>query len=246
VLVVEGIAKSFGASVALAPTTLAFDTGRTTVLIGPSGCGKTTLLRLLLGLIEPDSGRVVVDGQQLTPANVEAVRHRIGYVIQEGGLFAHLTAAGNAALLARHLRREDAWIASRLRELAELVRLPTDLMDRFPGNLSGGQRQRVALMRALMLDPPILLMDEPLAALDSMTRHQLQEELKEIFARLRKTVVLVTHDMHEAVHFAQRIVLMQQGRVVQSGEPDDLLRRPADAFVSEFIRAQRVDARLAG
>jgi osmoprotectant transport system ATP-binding protein len=215
-------------------------------LIGPSGCGKTTLLRLLLGLIEPDSGRVVVDGQQLTPANVEAVRHRIGYVIQEGGLFAHLTAAGNAALLARHLRREDAWIASRLRQLAELVRLPTDLMDRFPGNLSGGQRQRVALMRALMLDPPILLMDEPLAALDSMTRHQLQEELKEIFARLRKTVVLVTHDMHEAVHFAQRIVLMQQGRVVQSGEPDDLLRRPADAFVSEFIRAQRVDARLAG
>jgi osmoprotectant transport system ATP-binding protein len=246
VLAVEGVAKSFGASIALAPTTLAFETGRTTVLIGPSGCGKTTLLRLLLGLIEPDSGRVLVDGQPLTPANAEAVRHRIGYVIQEGGLFPHLTAAGNVALLARHLRHEEAWIASRLHELAELVRLPMDLMGRFPGNLSGGQRQRVALMRALMLDPPILLMDEPLGALDPMTRHQLQEELKEVFARLTKTVVLVTHDMHEAVHFAQRIVLMRQGRIVQAGDPDDLLLRPADAFVAEFIRAQRVDARLAG
>jgi osmoprotectant transport system ATP-binding protein len=246
VLAVEGVARSFGASVALAPTTLAFEAGCTTVLIGPSGCGKTTLLRLLLGLIRPDAGRVMVDGQPLTSANALAMRHRIGYVIQEGGLFPHFTAAGNVALLARHLRRKEGWIAERLRELAQLVRLPQDLLDRYPAALSGGQRQRVALMRALMLDAPILLMDEPLAALDPMTRAGLQADLKEVFARMRKTVVLVTHDMHEALHFADRVVLMRAGKVIQDGAPDALLTHPSDAFVTEFVRAQRVDARLAG
>jgi osmoprotectant transport system ATP-binding protein len=246
VLAVEGVARSFGAAVALASTTLAFEAGRTTVLIGPSGCGKTTLLRLLLGLIRPDTGRVLIDGQSLTPANAEALRHRIGYVIQEGGLFPHFTAAGNVAVLARYLGREESWIASRLRELAQLARLPEALLARYPGELSGGQRQRVALMRALMLDPPILLMDEPLGALDPMIRAGLQADLKEVFARLRKTVVLVTHDMHEALHFAHRVVLMQAGRVIQDDTPDALLAHPADPFVAEFVRAQRVDARLAG
>jgi osmoprotectant transport system ATP-binding protein len=244
VLAVEGVARSFGAAVALAPTTLAFDAGRTTVLIGPSGCGKTTLLRLLLGLIRPDAGRVMIDGRPLTSANAQAMRHRIGYVIQEGGLFPHFTAAGNVALLARHLRREEAWIAARLRELAQLVRLPHELLERYPAALSGGQRQRVALMRALMLDPPILLMDEPLGALDPMTRAGLQADLKAVFARMRKTVVLVTHDMHEALHFADRVVLMRAGKVIQDGTPDALLAHPSDEFVAEFVRAQRVDARL--
>jgi osmoprotectant transport system ATP-binding protein len=246
VLAVEGVAKSFGASVALAPTTLSFEAQRTAVLIGPSGCGKTTLLRLLLGLTRPDIGRVVIDGEPLTAHNAESLRHRIGYVIQEGGLFPHFTAAGNAALLARHLGRAEAWIAARLRELAQLTRLPETLLDRFPGELSGGQRQRVALMRALMLDPPLLLMDEPLGALDPMTRAGLQAELKQVFAQLRKTVVLVTHDMHEALHFADRVVLMRAGHVIQDGTPDELLARPVDPFVTEFVRAQRVDARLAG
>ena len=245
-LAVESVARSFGASVALASTTLVFDAGRTTVLIGPSGCGKTTLLRLLLGLIRPDTGRVLIDGQPLTPANAQGLRHRMGYVIQEGGLFPHLSAAANVALLARHLRREEGWIAARVRELAQLVRLPEDLLDRNPAELSGGQRQRVALMRALMLDPPILLMDEPLGALDPMTRAGLQADLKAVFARLRKTVVLVTHDMHEALHFADRVILMRAGRVIQDGTPDALLTRPTDPFVTEFVRAQRVDARLAG
>lgn len=245
-LAVESIAKSFGGALALAPTTLAFEAGHTTVLIGPSGCGKTTLLRLLLGLIQPDSGRVLIDGQQLTPVNAASLRHRIGYVIQEGGLFPHLTAAGNVAMLARYLRRDQSWIAARLRELAQLARFPEALLGRYPSHLSGGQRQRVALMRALMLDPPILLLDEPLGALDPMIRAGLQADLKDVFARLRKTVVLVTHDMHEALHFAQRVVLMQAGRVIQDDTPEALLARPRDPFVTEFVRAQRVDARLAG
>jgi osmoprotectant transport system ATP-binding protein len=189
---------------------------------------------------------VLIDGQPLTPANAESLRHRIGYMIQEGGLFPHFTAAGNAALLARHLQREESWIAARLRELAQLARLPENLLGRYPGELSGGQRQRVALMRALMLDPPILLMDEPLGALDPMTRAGLQADLREVFARLRKTVVLVTHDMHEALHFADRVVLMRAGQVIQDGTPEALLTHPADSFVTEFVRAQRVDARLAG
>jgi osmoprotectant transport system ATP-binding protein len=245
VLAVEGVAKSFGASVALAATTLTFEAGRTTVLIGPSGCGKTTLLRLLLGLVHPDAGRVVIDGEALTAGNAESLRHRIGYVIQEGGLFPHLTAADNGALLARYLGRDEGWVAPRLRELARLTRIPETLLDRYPAELSGGQRQRVALMRALMLDPPILLMDEPLGALDPMTRAGLQADLKQVFASLRKTVVLVTHDMHEALHFADRVVLMRAGRVLQDATPEALLAQPADPFVTEFVRAQRVDARLA-
>jgi osmoprotectant transport system ATP-binding protein len=245
-LAAESLSKSFGASIALAPTTLGFNAARTTVLIGPSGCGKTTLLRLLLGLVQPDTGRVLIDGQPLALANAQALRRRIGYVIQEGGLFPHFTAAGNIALLARHLRREESWIAERLRELAGLVRLPEELLDRYPRELSVGQRQRVALMRALMLDPPILLMDEPLGALDPMIRAGLQADLKAVFAQLRKTVVLVTHDMHEALHFADRVVLMRAGQVVQDGAPEALLTHPRDPFVTEFVRAQRVDARLAG
>jgi osmoprotectant transport system ATP-binding protein len=188
----------------------------------------------------------VIDGEPLAEESAESLRHRIGYVIQEGGLFPHFTAAGNAALLARYLGRDEGWVATRLRELAQLTRLPEVLLDRYPAQLSGGQRQRVALMRALMLDPPILLMDEPLGALDPMTRAGLQADLKQVFARLRKTVVLVTHDMHEALHFADRVVLMRAGHVIQDGTPDALLAQPADPFVTEFVRAQRVDARLAG
>jgi osmoprotectant transport system ATP-binding protein len=148
--------------------------------------------------------------------------------------------------MARFLGWPSDRVESRCRELADLARIPVDALARYPKDLSGGQRQRVAVMRALMLDPPVLLMDEPLGALDPMTRHALQTDLKEIFARLGKTVVLVTHDMHEAAHFAHEIVLMREGRIVQRGTVDDLLARPAEPFVTEFIRAQRADARLAG
>lgn len=241
----DGVAKAFGRVPALAAATLSFAPGRTTVVIGPSGCGKTTLLRLILGLTPPDTGRVTLDGQVLTQANAAQLRHHVGYVIQDGGLFPHLTAQRNVTLLARFLGRSQEEVDRRTAQLAELVRIAPAVLARYPRELSGGQRQRVALMRALMLDPPALLMDEPLGALDPMTRHALQTDLKRIFGELRKTVVLVTHDMHEAAHFADEIVLMCEGRVVQAGTLDDLLLRPAAPFVTEFIRAQRADARLA-
>jgi osmoprotectant transport system ATP-binding protein len=244
-LLLENVSKSFGAKQALAPTSLAPRPGETSVLIGPSGCGKSTLLRLMIGLITPDAGTVKVDGAPLTAANVDQIRHRIGYVIQDGGLFPHLTAHGNVTLLPRHLRKEPAWIEQRVAELAALVRISRETMARYPSGLSGGERQRVALMRALMLDPQLLLLDEPLAALDPIIRRGLQTDLKEIFARLGKTVVLVTHDLHEAAWFAGEIVLMRDGRIVQRGSLEDLLLRPAEPFVSEFVHAQRADPRLA-
>jgi osmoprotectant transport system ATP-binding protein len=244
VIEVVDLAKSFSAVAALAPTTLTFAPRRTTVVIGPSGCGKTTLLRLLIGLTTPDRGRVVLDGETLTQANALALRRRVGYVVQEGGLFPHLSAARNVGLMARFLGQGEAEVERRRAELAELVQIPPQLLARYPRELSGGQRQRVALMRALMLDPPILLLDEPLGALDPMTRAALQDDLKGIFARLSKTVVLVTHDMQEAAHFADEIVLLRAGKVVQRGTLDDLLSRPAEPFVTEYIRAQRADARL--
>lgn len=238
-IAVENVSKKYGAQTALAPTTLQFPTGQTTALIGPSGCGKSTLLRLLVGLILPGTGRVLINNRELTPANAEQRRHEIGYVIQDGGLFPHLTAERNVTLLARFLGRPQPDIQQRLTELADLVQLPRASLSRFPADLSGGQRQRLGLMRALMLDPPLLLLDEPLGALDPITRFDLQTQLKDIFARLQKTVVLVTHDMGEAAYFGDSIVLMRAGAIVQAGTLDDLLYRPAERYVSDFIRAQR-------
>ncbi len=244
-LAIETLSKSIHGQRVLHPTTLEFQPARTTVVVGPSGCGKTTLLRLLLGLTTPDSGTVILEGVQVSAQNAEALRHRVGYVIQDGGLFPHLTARENVTLMARFLARPAAGVQQRVAELAELVQIAPDMLERYPKNLSGGQRQRVALMRALMLDPPVLLMDEPLGALDPMIRFGLQHDLSQIFARLNKTVVLVTHDMHEAAYFAHEIVLMRAGTVLQRGSLEDLLAQPAEAFVTEFIRAQRADPRLA-
>jgi len=243
-IALENVSKAFAAKTVLAPTSLAPSQGRTTVLLGPSGCGKSTLLRLMVGLIAPDSGRVLFDGTEISPANVDAVRHRIGYVIQEGGLFPHLDGIGNVTLLAGYLGRDRGWVEGRVSALCALVRIPQELLQRYPHELSGGERQRVALMRALMLEPEVLLMDEPLAALDAITRRELQGELKELFAALAKTVVLVTHDLHEAAWFGDEIVLMRAGRIVQRGSLEDLLQRPAEPFVTQFVRAQRADPRL--
>jgi osmoprotectant transport system ATP-binding protein len=235
----ENVSKTYGGAAAIAPVSLAIAPGRVTVLIGPSGCGKSTLLRMIVGLVVPDTGRVLIGNEPVAAHNVLRLRHETGYVIQEGGLFPHLTVKDNAALLAVFLKREPAWIAARSAELSGLVRLPPELLDRYPRELSGGQRQRVSIMRALMLDPPLLLLDEPLGALDPITRYELQDELKRIFGMLGKTVVLVTHDMTEAAHFADHIVLMRDGRIVQQGKLAELLERPAEPFVHQFIRAQR-------
>jgi len=233
------VSKSYGEAQALYETDLRVPDGETLVLIGPSGCGKSTLLRLIAGLVQPDSGTISFAGKALTPTTIMQARRRMGYVIQEGGLFPHLSVRDNVTVMARYLRRDPAWIESRLAELARLVQLPAALMPRFPAELSGGQRQRVSLMRALMLDPDLLLLDEPLGALDPMIRYQLQQELKTIFAGLGKTVVLVTHDIAEAAFFGQTLVLMRDGHIVQTGSFRDLARNPAEAFVEEFISAQR-------
>jgi osmoprotectant transport system ATP-binding protein len=225
----------------LALTLERFDVAPRTSLavLGPSGCGKSTLLRLVVGLIAPDRGAITIGGVPLSPATRRAIRLRTGYVIQEGGLFPHLSARENVALMPRHLGWDAARIQNRIRELLELTRLPDALLDRFPVQLSGGQRQRVALMRALVLDPDVLLMDEPLSALDPMIRADLQRELGEWFARLRKTVVIVTHDVAEAAALGDEIAIMKEGRVVQRGRFDELESRPADPFVTAFLSAQQ-------
>ena len=208
------------------------------MLIGPSGCGKSTLLRLIIGLVKSDAGTITFNDTEITSENILQIRQRIGYVIQEGGLFPHLTIRENVIIMARHLRCDPVWINSRVSELARLVRLPQEFMNRFPAELSGGQRQRVSLMRALMLDPELLLLDEPLGALDPMIRYELQQELKRIFNQLGKTVVMVTHDIAEAAHFSDSLVLIREGRVVQSGAFKELAHRPAEPFVEQFITAQ--------
>jgi len=241
--------KSFGRETALRDVSAAFPDGTVTALIGPSGCGKSTLLRLLIGLIEPDEGRVLVGGEDLRAADLRAVRRRLGYAIQSGGLFPHLTARRNVALPARRAGRDRAWIDARLEELADLVRLPASALARFPAELSGGQRQRVALMRALVLDPEALLLDEPLGALDPLIRSDLQRELGDLFERLGKTVVLVTHDLAEAACLApDDLLLLREGEIAQRGSFRDLRQRPASDWVDRFVRAQfeRVESLLAG
>ncbi len=235
----RGISKRFGTAHALHPTALSFTAGKTTVLIGPSGCGKSTLLRLIVGLIEPDSGTIQLDGTEITPANIPQLRRRIGYVIQDGGLFPHLTARKNVLLMPDHLKWSPEKMNERLMELCALTRFPGEALDRYPLELSGGQRQRISLMRALALSPEVLLLDEPLGALDPLVRAALQRDLKEIFGRLKQTVILVTHDLGEAAYLGHEIVLMNEGRVVQIGTLEDLHNRPATEFVTEFINAQR-------
>lgn len=233
----DNVSKSYRGSIAVDHVALTFAGRRTTALIGPSGSGKSTLLSLVVGLETPDEGAIFIDGRPLTPASAQQLRRGVGYVIQDGGLFPHLTARRNIDIMAR----EFGWPASRrearLDELRALTRLPVAALDRYPLELSGGQRQRVSLMRALMLDPDVLLMDEPLGALDPMIRADLQDDLKSIFQRLAKTVVLVTHDLGEAAFFADEIILMNHGRVVQQGRFEELVDHPADAFVRDFVRA---------
>ena len=244
-----GVSKTFGDAAAVHAIDLLVERGKTTVLIGPSGCGKSTLLRLIIGLIQPDIGAIIFDGAKINadkPARrsldgggIDTVRRRVGYVIQEGGLFPHLTARGNILLMARHLGRPENEMLARLSELCALTRFPENLLGRYPLELSGGQRQRVSLMRALMLSPELLLLDEPLGALDPLVRAALQQDLKEIFARLRQTALLVTHDLAEAAYLGDEIVLVNEGRIVQQGSLTDLREKPASSFVSEFINAQR-------
>jgi osmoprotectant transport system ATP-binding protein len=236
----KDVCKSFGTLQVLKPTTLEFRTGESTVLIGPSGCGKSTLLRILVGLIDADAGSILFDGTPITPKNIQQQRQRMGYVIQDGGLFPHLTARQNVGLLATHLGWSSEKVRARVAELADLTRLPKVALDRYPTQISGGQRQRVGIMRSLMLDPAVMLLDEPMGALDPLVRFDLQEDLRKIFKTLGKTSIMVTHDMGEAAFFGDRVMMLGEGEVVQEGRLDELIQNPANEYVARFINAQRI------
>jgi osmoprotectant transport system ATP-binding protein len=237
-IALRDVTKTFGARVVVDHVSLVVEPGTTEILLGSSGSGKSTILRLILGLLPLDGGDITVDGVRLTTATRSDVLRRIGYVVQEGALYPHLTARRNVTLAARAEGWTEARTAERLSVLAELVGLEGSLLEHYPAQLSGGQRQRVGLMRALMLDPPALLLDEPLGALDPISRAELQVQLARIFRELRKTVVLVTHDVREAFVLGSTITLLNDGRVVQQGTFADLARRPAEPFVAEFLGAQ--------
>jgi osmoprotectant transport system ATP-binding protein len=235
----DSVFKSYGSERALDGVSLTIAPGDTTAIMGPSGCGKSTLFGLLTGLMKPDAGIVYFRDQDISHGSIRELRQRIGYVIQDGGLFPHLTGRANVSLMATHLGWSSSRIASRVDELLDLTRLSVEVLARYPVEMSGGQRQRVALVRALMLDADVLLLDEPLGALDPMVRAELQQELAKIFRRLGKTVAMITHDLSEAAFFTDRIVLLRHGRVVQIGSLRELQDSPADDFVRQFVRAQQ-------
>jgi osmoprotectant transport system ATP-binding protein len=238
-ILLQNISKGFDSTGVIENFSLQIEAGKTTVLIGPSGCGKSTLIKIITGLVKPDAGLILIDDLKLEESNYLSVRRNIGYVIQEGGLFPHLTAFRNVSLITEYLGWKKEKIKNRVEELSSLTKFPVDGLHKYPAELSGGQKQRISLMRALMLDPKFLLFDEPLAALDPLVRFDLQEDLKEIFRNLKKTVLLVTHDLSEAVFFGDNIVLMKDGRIIQQGRMDDFINSPADEFVTRFIKAQR-------
>ena len=235
----ENISKYYGEIVALTNFSHNFTKEKTSVIIGPSGCGKSTLIRLITGLTQPDKGNISIKSQKLTEADMTQLRLGMGYVIQEGGLFPHLDVKNNITIAANSIKWNSDDVDKRYSSLLHLTKLSNDFSDKYPHELSGGQRQRVSLMRSLMLDPGILLMDEPLGALDPLIRFDLQKDLKQIFTTLKKTVIMVTHDLTEALYFADEIILMNNGIIEQVGSPAELIDKPANSFVKRFIAAQR-------
>lgn len=237
-LKMDHIQKSLGDRPVLKDFSLHIKQGERVALLGLSGSGKTTILKTICGLIIPDQGELAFNEQSITPGTMRGIRQQLGYVVQDGGLFPHLTLFENLALVGREAGLKTDVIEAKARQLAELTQLPYELLNRFPRQVSGGQRQRVGLMRALFLNPTCLLLDEPLGALDPITRRELQDELKDLFTRLNKTVLLVTHDLFEAKHLADRIILLNEGSIAQEGRMEDLIERPANEFVRRFVRAQ--------
>ena len=234
-IALRGLLRRYDASSSVGPIDLEIADGARVALLGPSGCGKSTLLRMIVGLVTPDAGRVEVAGQPLEPRTLAAFRRRIGYVTQDGALWPHLTCEENVVLWPREVGWEAARIAARVAELCAMVRLSPALLARYPFQLSGGQRQRVALMRALALGPELLLLDEPLAALDPLTRVELQVELTSLVRSLAATIVVVSHDVTEAARLADEMVLMHDGRIEQRGSLAELRDSPRSDFVRRFL-----------
>ena len=243
----EHVTKRFAADgpASVDDLSLVVPEGTTTALIGPSGCGKTTTMRMINRLIDPTEGKIIVNGEDVTKVDPVELRRHIGYVIQQVGLFPHMTIAQNIAAVPKLLGWTEAKITSRTEELLDLVGLdPSEMLKRYPRQLSGGQRQRIGVARALAADPPVLLMDEPFGAIDPIARTRLQDEFRQILQRVRKTVVLVTHDLDEAIRLGDRIAIMKSGKIVQYDTPDAVLSHPADAFVENFVGIDRAIKRL--
>jgi osmoprotectant transport system ATP-binding protein len=244
VIELRDVSKNFGAAPAVADFSLKIESGTFFVLVGPSGCGKSTVLRMINAMIVPDKGQIEVHGQDIRTMEPEKLRRGIGYVIQSAGLFPRWTAADNMLAVPRLLKWSPSKCVARLDELVALLRIDPALLTRYPRQLSGGQQQRIGVARALAADPDIILMDEPFAALDPVSRAALQDELRAIHARSAKTIVFVTHDMDEALRLATGLAVMNNGRLIQAGSPAEILLAPADDFVRDFLGGEDLQLRL--
>ncbi len=241
----EKVTKRYGDTVAVNELSIEINAGEVCVLIGPSGCGKTTTLRMINRLIEPTSGRIFVDGREIHTAKPEQLRRSIGYAIQSVGLFPHMTVAANIAIVPELLHWEKNRVSRRIEELLALVGLNSvEHASKYPNQLSGGEAQRIGVARALAADPPILLMDEPFGAVDPLTRERLQAQFIRIQQELKKTVILVTHDLDEAIRLADRIAIMESGKLVQYDTPEAILAKPVNKFVHDFVGTDRALKRL--
>ncbi|CAM5340265.1 glycine/betaine ABC transporter ATP-binding protein [Bacillus safensis FO-36b] [Bacillus safensis subsp. safensis] len=240
-LKLENVSKTYkGGKKAVKNIDLEIAKGEFICFIGPSGCGKTTTMKMINRLIEPSSGKIFIEGENIMKKDPVQLRREIGYVIQQIGLFPHMTIAQNISLVPKLLKWPEEKRKERARELLKLVDMGPEYLERYPHELSGGQQQRIGVLRALAAEPPLILMDEPFGALDPITRDSLQEEFKKLQKTLNKTIVFVTHDMDEAIKLADRIVILKDGEIVQVGTPDDILRNPANEFVEEFIGKERL------
>jgi osmoprotectant transport system ATP-binding protein len=244
VIELRDVSKTFAATPAVADFSIKIESGAFFVLIGPSGCGKSTVLRMINAMILPDKGQIEVRGEDIREMEPEKLRRGIGYVIQSAGLFPHWTAADNVLAVPRLLKWSPAKCAVRLEALVAMLRIDPALLKRYPKQLSGGQQQRIGVARALAADPDIILMDEPFAALDPVSRAALQEELRRIHARGGKTIVFVTHDMDEGLRLATGMAVMNNGRLIQAGTPASILLEPADDFVRDFLGGEALQLRL--
>ncbi|WP_276731309.1 choline ABC transporter ATP-binding protein OpuBA [Bacillus sp. (in: firmicutes)] len=240
-LTLENVSKTYkGGKKAVNNVNLKIEKGEFICFIGPSGCGKTTTMKMINRLIEPSAGKIFIEGENIMEQDPVELRRKIGYVIQQIGLFPHMTIQQNISLVPKLLKWPEHKRKERARKLLKLVDMGPEYLDRYPHELSGGQQQRIGVLRALAAEPPLILMDEPFGALDPITRDSLQEEFKKLQKTLHKTIVFVTHDMDEAIKLADRIVILKAGEIVQVGTPDDILRNPADEFVEEFIGKERL------
>jgi len=239
-IAVKNLSKHFGQVKAVDDISFDIIEGETLILLGTSGCGKTTTLKMINRLIEPTSGDISVDGQSIYQQSPEALRRSIGYVLQNNGLFPHYTVAENMAVVPQLLKWDKQKIEQRTGELIQKLHLTQEQLSVYPDQLSGGQQQRVGLARALMADPPVLLMDEPFGALDPVTRFKIRREFKQLDELKRKTIIMVTHDVQEAFEMGDRICLMDKGHIIQTGKPAELLFKPTNDFVKEFLKEQRL------